>query len=71
MSKRSAKLIAIKITATLYVEESMVFDFDTLAHDLTEEDIKVKSGIYENLAIGDIDTVVSVEYMPRQDGGKA
>lgn len=46
-----------KITATIQIETGYIYDQDTLLEDLKGEFIKVKSGCYENLAFGDINTV--------------
>lgn len=55
--------ITVKIQATLFIPKDFIDDdcYELLASELTNESLKVKSGVYENIAVGDIDNVISIE----------
>lgn len=54
---RTPKMTTIIVTAELSLETELIYDKDTLSKDLLGEWIKVKSGLYENLAAGCISSV--------------
>ena len=59
MAKKRVK----KVTATviLFIDEKHVCEDHSIEEDLTNEFVKVKSGVYENLASGWIEKVQAVE----------
>lgn len=57
----------LKITAEIDVEDNFVEDDQTIVEDLLGEVVKVKSGVYENIAVGNISSVVVCQTTPRKD----
>lgn len=53
--------ITVKITATLEFENLYGDDTNQIVKDLIGEFIKIKSGLYENVACGNVDTAEVVE----------
>lgn len=61
------KVTKVTITAELEIEDCYVPSIETLKEDLLGEFIKVKSGLYENVGMGNIIEVSVNQTTPRKD----
>jgi hypothetical protein len=52
------------ITAEINIPDDMVYDENTALQDILNEVVFIKSGLYENIATGN---VVSIQKIPRKD----
>lgn len=57
----------LNIEAEVEIEDDFVVDDQTVVADLLGEVIKVKSGAYENVAVGNISKAVVYQTTPRKD----
>ena len=60
------KYTKVLITAELDIENDMVYDAETLCKDLVDEVIKIKSGLYENIASGNVISASVVKKQTRR-----
>lgn len=54
----------LTITVEIEIDDEFIHNEDTLIDDLLGSWVKIKSGAYDNLALG---TVTSVQKIPRKD----
>ena len=57
----------LNIEAEIEIEDDFVGDDQTVVADLLGEVIKVKSGAYENIAVGNISKAAVYQTTPRKD----
>lgn len=55
--KKTVKFTTVRVVATLQIESYLINDISALSDDLVGEYIKIKSGYFENVASGDVDSI--------------